>query len=1631
MWLPALCVIETSGVQAQEVRFSNPPSDQEIIYSGLLPEPLVPVGGQTTPNENRALADALLTYSRATNLDQVEPISSFVQSNPQSPWDTALLINLGKIYQKTGHFSRVARVWEAAWNRSRDLTDPADKALADDAVGKLALFYAYLGKVEQLDALMTSLSGRSLTGAATEHMADAAKGLAMMHKEPQISFRCGPLALESISLLLKNPAAKQFFSQMPSTSRGTSLVQLKQWSEQVGLNYQMAFRKTGADIIVPSVVHWKTGHFAAILGRVGDGYSVGDSTFGENICVRSSTLDEETSGFFLVPGGSLPAGWSSVTEADGANIWGRGNTGSGTGPGPGPGDPPGFPAGGGCDGGSPGGDSGGGGGGSPEGMTTYNVDAMPNSLELHDVLLSYSPPVGPHISFELYYMHRDDQQPHSFTYTNFGPKWTSNWISYIIDHSSDSPPTADQYLPGGGLESYAYTPQGTLAPGMKTQAQVTQLIVGGNLVGFQSLLPDGSIQKFQQRGSVARQFLLTSVSDPQGNTVHVHYDSTLRITAITDAIGQTTTLSYGLPNHPLKVTSVTDPFGRTATLTYAPDQAGVLHVGSITDAIRITSSFTYGQHDFITKLTTPYGTTTFAGGEGFVSGSCGSVFHRFLDITDPLGFTSRVEYAQCAPGIDPYGPPAAMPYNAGMLGAMDEGFLQWRNTFVWDPHQLALARRSNGTLDYTKARIMHFLHGTLGGPNQDKAVPVLDSIKEPLENRVCYNYPGEYWPGPQTALYMGSSNQPVKIARALDWLDHTTQLTTISRNSLGRLTSFTDPAGRAFDYSYAPNGIDQVSGNIHLGPTLFSASYNSHHRPLTITDAAGQTSTFTYNAAGQVLTSTNPLGQETHYTYDSRGFLTRIQWPSGERTVSLTYDAFNRIQTITNELGYTVSLSYDSANRLTRIEYPDHTARTYTYSLLDMASATDRLGRTTTFQYDAKRRLKSITDPLGRTTRLGYCDCGKLSEVTDPGGNRTTFTYDLEERLIGRDYPNGSHVAYTYDPVSNGGFNSGGGISRITTMTDANGQVTDYVYNPDNTLSSISSGNTPIVNFTYDSVFRHILSMTDSTGTTNYTYNPPGVLGAMFRATELGPFGDLISYHYDGLSRRVRTVVNGVASTQRFDPLGRMTSEENALGTFDYRYLGGTEQISARSGDGPSEEVSSFDAHSAYLPGQIAWNTSTAGPTPTPTSTPYSSFSYSYNAEGQVTTLGLNLPPELPVLYQVNYDLDGELINLHANISPSILDYAYTYSPTFNILSAQAGANTTPFSYNNLNQLTRIGASVPNESFLSYDASGNLQMVSNVLHLPITTYDWVSNTSRPIQLTVPDYQLAQVNYQSSNTNSKFKYDGYGRRTEIIETDSSGHKTSDKRYVWDGARLSEEHDMLAGGALTKRYFSQGVQLIPGGRYYYTLDRLGTVYQLVDSSGSVRAQYSYDPYGNRVQTNGHASSDIGYTGLFHHQPSGLALAMFRVYSPEMRRWLSRDPLGEFANSGGYAFSDPLGEFAKFQVYDLKIGRWLSPNPLDLAKLRQGPNLYTYVGNNPVNWIDLSGMYVCQSELSDLNDKLVETVLACGAAAETGFESIIADVGCAYLGYEAYKVKKKFDDCIAGKNCPEGPPGPDFNP
>ena len=126
--------------------------------------------------------------------------------------------------------------------------------------------------------------------------------------------------------------------------------------------------------------------------------------------------------------------------------------------------------------------------------------------------------------------------------------------------------------------------------------------------------------------------------------------------------------------------------------------------------------------------------------------------------------------------------------------------------------------------------------------------------------------------------------------------DGTTQLRQLSYDTTGyfNLTQAVDPVGRTTSFAYA-NHIDlsAISQTTAYGiqTTIAQFIYNTKHRPIYYTDAAGQTTTYSYNAAGQLTSVTNALNQTTIYQYNLSDDLTGILNTNNVTAASFTYDS--------------------------------------------------------------------------------------------------------------------------------------------------------------------------------------------------------------------------------------------------------------------------------------------------------------------------------------------------------------------------------------------------------------------------------------------------------------------------------------------------------------------------------------------------------------------------------------------------------------------------------------------------------------------------------------------------------------------------------------------------------------------
>ena len=1575
---------------------------QEIYRAPAFSEPLVPMGATTVP-EDKALLHTLAVYEQRHQATDFAPFAAYLRRYPHSPWAVAIWANEGLVWQARGYYDEAIQGLNKAWIAGRRAHGIAQQSLVDYAVASLARLEARFADVGPLTHLVKAVHGRTLVGASAGLFASGQQSLYKMQHEPQLAFRCGPMALrDALMFLHPRRAPDERLCVAPVTRKGMTLTRLQALAHTVGLPYVMARPIMKAHFPIPSILHWRVNHYATLVGHIHGLYKVWDPGFNHAQWFTRRALLHETTAV-LVPKSALKQGFVALSAHQGMQIWGRGYGA--------PNDPNAtrshdlevHPQ------GQPGNHC-------KCGMAHYSVSALLVSLRISDTPLSYTPPKGPPVRVTFTYNAYDVTQPANFTYGNVGPQWTTNWTSYIEDNIEDPTGNVFRVFPGGGgeneTEAAAYGPNDvTYAPEPLTGAQLFK--IGAET--YKRVLPNGTVQLYSTWNHAAAypsRIFLTSITGPHGNTVALHYDSQMRLISITDALGQVTTLHYDNPRYPLEITGVTDPFGRTATLTY--DSEGRL--ASTTDPLGITSRYMYrGTSSKIIALTTPYGTTHF---QSAIVGN-----NRILTITDPLGHTEQIQYIQMV-GAMPYvdaSPPACMAlYNAELnLG----------DTYIWDPTVYAQYPD-----DFTKAKIYHWMHAQ----QTDSATPEVEAVKYPLQHWRWYSYPGQ-----TSVARAGTLDKPSAIGVQLG--NGKTSLTTLDRNAIGKVAERVSPDGYTTGYTYAANNIDLVkvqqllvrpqttpaptpacplnlvcstltppdlqgaaldnfsphphlqaavldnfTPQPHLQPvllmvpvpptgsgagqtcpsnsqyepipqgapvppegglvTLATYTYNNQHEPLTATNASGETTTYTYNAAGQLTSRTDPLGNTTRYVYNSAGYLTSIINPNGQTEASFTYDADGRVASYTNAAGTTVQYTYDALNRLTGITYPDGTSRTYTYQNLNVVAVKNRLNQITHYGYDADGHLTTITSPLGQVTTLTRNADEKVIGITDPSGHTTTWTRDIEERITSRTGPLGHTTIWAY----------GDGAGRLKSVTDPLGQTTQYSHtlagrvrgiqflsvsnpafpNPPKTIvlgggapclpfpSCLDSDNDSVT-FTYGANFPHVVTMTDETGTTHYAYGIIGQPGALRLTNVLAPLPvATVQYQYDADNRVISRSINGIPETYGYDALNRLVSDTNSLGRFSYSYLGPTDLVTRQS---LASSPVTIDYH--YLPpnqddrlaaivnrigrGSVAsifYQTNALNEVMGIATRPIMAgngrglFGSFGGHQGPPVSFGQTFGPFVGRNFgaaDLSYDADQRLIGTTGNVFGLT---RYTYDDANNLLSVRNRQRSFVGRYNSANEIASA-----NGQSLTYNADGELKTDG------AQAFTW--NAA---------HKLVSVTNARAGTITVYMYNGLGERVGTAVWARGASSPVITETLWCGtivcAAFSPNTAYTAASSpyshLVAQYFPQGE--VDGSQgYLYTRNNIGSVTALVTPQGTVAGQYSYSPYG-QMTTSGSTTTPppipaFGYAGMVYDHSTGLNLTLYRAYDPQLRRWLSRDPVG-FAT---------------------------------------GINKYAYVNGNPVSWIDPYGL------------------------------------------------------------------------
>jgi len=736
--------------------------------------------------------------------------------------------------------------------------------------------------------------------------------------------------------------------------------------------------------------------------------------------------------------------------------------------------------------------------------------------------------------------------------------------------------------------------------------------------------------------------------------------------------------------------------------------------------------------------------------------------------------------------------------------------------------------------------------------------------------------------------------------------------TTYGYNPLGQLISVDGPRTDIADtltFSYYDNdpaeGLNR--GQIHtvtnaLGHTVTFARYNSFGKPEQITDENGVVTTVVYNNSGRP-TSKTTAGMITSLGYDPAGNLISVQQPGG-RTITYTFTVADQLSAISDSLGNSITFSYDSEGNRIKEEVRDPGGL---------------LARYVDFEYDDYNRLMKTIHPEGAFEERLYDAKGNLTQVADPETRITEYEYDALDRLT-----------HLIEPGSTDTWTSYNSDSGVTGVRDPGDKLTSYAYDDLGHRISENSPDSGLATYTYDAA-GNLISKIDARGTTViYSYDALNRLTAeSYPDTALN-----VSYTYD----------------QGTNGIGRLTGMTDAAGTTLYHYnelgqLTGQERVNSGM---PSATLSfAYDP----LSSELESITYPSGLEVSYTRDANGKIS-SMAADGQVMIHNITYKPFGPVAdyefgsssLSVNRTYD-QLYRLSRMRSATVHDLTFNRDATGNVLAINDLINPPAdqsFDYDSLYRLIDASGIYGSIGY-GYDSTGNRQTMTTAVESDLYSYVAGSNRldgiigSNPAIYTydahgnmtgngVFSFTYDQANrlagvWDGEVLVAEYGYDGLNRRVKktvegmiifyhydpagklIAETDGSGAPLRDYIYL--------EDEPVA----VKIYGAQAEI------YYYLNNHLGTPQQMVDGAGTVVWQADYLPFGKaEVDPSSIVESNIRFPGQYFDVETGLHYNWHRYYDPA-------------------------------------TGRYMTPDPIGLAG---GVNLYAYVQNNPVNFVDPLGLY-----------------------------------------------------------------------
>jgi RHS repeat-associated protein len=834
------------------------------------------------------------------------------------------------------------------------------------------------------------------------------------------------------------------------------------------------------------------------------------------------------------------------------------------------------------------------------------------------------------------------------------------------------------------------------------------------------------------------------------------------------------------------------------------------------------------------------------------------------------------------------------------------------------------------------------------------------------------------------------------------------QRTQLTVNGDGYLASVSDPGGQTTSFTYTASGLmtgmTEPKGNAH------AFTYGADGRLATDKDPANDMQTLTrseFDTGYSVIHSTAE-GRQTTYrverlsngnqrqtnTFPTGAITTNNLSTNGSETLTFA-DGSTSIPSKTPDprFGMRSPLYKTTTKMPSNLEFKSETKRTVTLSdpsdLLSVQtiaeetiygdtcfgcdpriytltySAADKKYTDTTAEY--RQKILTVNDQ-GSITRIDFVPGGYDGIFIDP----VTFTYNPQGFLTETVFGDTSQT-FTYDA-----------LGRVETVANAAGETISYGYDSSNRVTSATSPLGNSYGFNYDANSKLTQITMPGSAAHGFSYNslnllsgytPPGVGQPSYAwsynkdrdltRTTL-PGGRLIDLHYD-TGGRMDEIQYDEATVQMTyndvtDHLARITRtptppSPGPAQQMDYTYDGSLLKSAAYSGVANGTYTYTYDSN--YFLTGFALDSDSVSIIRDKDGlvTRYGDFDF-----GREETLGLPTTIEdsgsgthtLRIDY--TYDNLGRLSGRVHQIKTGVDEFgAPIYTPIYSLqltrdntgrITQKIDGSTYDYAYDKegrLKEVRKDSSLDPVEQY-TYDTNGN--RISTRISSTLTAFaqydvqDRITGQGGVIYQHNTDGFMTQRGSETlvysargelleatvGGTTVTYAYDGYGRRV--------GRKTgSGNWYQYLYLDPQKAYPVAAtrdpGGILTTYHYDDFGHLFAfqrGGVWYYVAtDQVGTPKVVGDATGNIIKTLDYDSYGVLIaDSNPGFDLPIGFAGGISDLVTGLIRFGARDYDPAIGRWTAKDPIlftGGDSNLYRYVFNNPVS-------YVDRKGK--SPNP-----------------------------------------------------------------------------------------------------